>query len=84
VGLAGEDDLAMLAWAAENDRIILSHDRATLPGFAFARVTVGEPMPGVFILNNRFAIGDAILEILLLVSCSDQSEWAGRVVYLPL
>jgi predicted nuclease of predicted toxin-antitoxin system len=84
VGLAGEDDRAMLAWAAENDRIILSHDRATLPDFAFARVAAGERMPGVFILNSRFAIGDAIQEILLLAECSEHSEWVGRVIHLPI
>ncbi len=31
VGLAGVGDPDILAWAAENDRIILTHDRATFP-----------------------------------------------------
>ena len=31
VGLAGNDDQEILAWAAENDRIVLTHDRATMP-----------------------------------------------------
>jgi predicted nuclease of predicted toxin-antitoxin system len=31
VGLAGLDDPDILDWAAANDRIILTHDRATLP-----------------------------------------------------
>ena len=31
VGLAGADDSDILAWAAENDRIVLTHDRATMP-----------------------------------------------------
>jgi hypothetical protein len=34
VGLAGIADPDILAWAAVNDRIILTHDRATLPNFS--------------------------------------------------
>lgn len=34
VDLAGSDDPDVLAWSAENDRIILTHDRATMPDYA--------------------------------------------------
>src|SRR5437660_8587751 len=54
VGLAGVDDPAVLRWAAENDRIVLTHDRATMPEFAYQRMTTGQPMPGVFVFNDRF------------------------------
>lgn len=84
VGLAGREDPAVLAWAAENDRIVLTHDRATLPRQAYERVTAGQPMPGAFVLNDRLPVGRAIEDVLLLVACSEQAEWRGRVVYLPL
>jgi predicted nuclease of predicted toxin-antitoxin system len=84
VGLAGVVDPDILAWAAENDRIILTHDRATLPDYAYERLAVGESMPGVFILNDRFPVGQGIREILLMVACSEQPDWTDRVVYLPL
>jgi predicted nuclease of predicted toxin-antitoxin system len=35
VGLTGVGDPDILAWAAANDRIILTHDRATLPDYAY-------------------------------------------------
>jgi hypothetical protein len=41
-------------------------------------------MPGVFILNDRFPVGQAIEEILLILACSEQTEWSSRVVPLPL
>lgn len=31
VGLSGSDDPTVLAWAAEQGRIVLTHDRATCP-----------------------------------------------------
>jgi predicted nuclease of predicted toxin-antitoxin system len=84
VGLAGAEDPEMLAWAAENDRILLTHDRASMPDHAYERVAVGEKMPGVFIRNDRFPVGRAIEEILLLVLCTEQAEWSGRAVHVPL
>ena len=84
VGLAGADDPGILAWAAENNRIVLTHDRATMPDYAYQRVAAGEAMPGVFIMNDRFPVAQAIQEILLIVACSEQAEWSGRTVYLPL
>jgi len=84
IGLTGADDSAVLAWAAANDRIVLTHDRATMPDFAFARITNGQTMPGVFLLNDRIPVGQAIEEVLLLDECSEQAEWEGRVVHIPL
>src|SRR5438874_13102276 len=84
VGLAGADDPDILAWAAENNRIVLTHDRATMADYAYERVAAREGMPGVFILNDRFPVGQAIQEILLMVGCSEQAEWSGRAGHRPL
>lgn len=83
-GLAGRDDPDVLAWAAEQNRIVLSHDRATMPDYASDRVAAGEPMPGLLLFDDRFPTGQAIQEILLIVACTRQEEWLDRVVYLPL
>ncbi len=84
VGLAGVGDPEILAWAAANHRIILTHDRATLPDYAYKRLAAAEKMPGVFVLNDRFPIGEATRELLLIIAVSEQPEWSDRVVYLPL
>jgi predicted nuclease of predicted toxin-antitoxin system len=84
VGLVEADDPTILAWAAANNRILLTHDRATMPDFAFARVIAGQPMPGIFVVNDRMSTRQAIDELLLIEACSEQGEWASLVVYLPL
>ncbi len=48
VGLSGEDDPIVLEWAAEEDRILLTHDVATITRYAYERMTAGKSMPGVF------------------------------------
>lgn len=84
VGLEEADDPTILAWAATHNRIVLTHDYATMPDFAYARVGAGQPMPGVFVMPDRLAVRQAIEELLLLETCSEQVEWDGLVVYLPL
>lgn len=84
VGLHGAEDPDILAWAADNNRIVLTHDRATMADFAFQRAADSGKMPGVFVLNDRFPVGLAIQEILLIVACTEQAEWSGLVVHLPL
>jgi predicted nuclease of predicted toxin-antitoxin system len=83
-GLEGVEDRAVLAWAAEHNRILLTHDRTTMPDFAYARMVAGKPMPGVFVVNDRLPVRQAIDELLLVDACSEQAEWAGSVLYLPL
>lgn len=82
VGLLGADDPAILARAAENNRVLLTHDRATVPAFAYDRVRAGAMMPGVFVVDDRAAIGQVIDDVLLFALCSEESEWEGQVLYL--
>jgi len=84
VGLEGADDPTILAWTAANDRIVLTHDHATMPDFAYTWVVAGLPMPDVFVVPDRMAVRQAIEELLLAEACSEQAEWASLVVYLPL
>ncbi len=78
------DNPAILAWAAMNGRILLTHDRATMQNFADDRLIAGEPMAGMFVVNDQMPIQQAIDELLLLINFSEQEESQGAVPYLPL
>jgi Domain of unknown function (DUF5615) len=85
VGLRTAPDPDVLAWAASEDRILLTHDRKTMPEHAYDRVRAGLPMPGVFVIRDQTKrIGDMVDEILLVAHCSEQHEWANKVEHLPL
>jgi hypothetical protein len=42
----GTPDPEVLAWAAAEDRILITNDRNTMVGFAYQRVAAGELVPG--------------------------------------
>jgi hypothetical protein len=41
-------------------------------------------MTGLFVVNNRMSIRQAIDQLLLSINFSEQEEWEGIVLYLPL
>jgi predicted nuclease of predicted toxin-antitoxin system len=84
LGLSGADDPDVLAYAASDARIVLTHDGATMPDYAYERADRGEIMPGVFVIRDRLSVGQAIDEVLMTVECSEPDEWTHRVVRLPL
>jgi len=84
VGLLEAEDPTVLAWAAANNRILLTHDRATMPDFAYERLLTGKTMPGLFVMRDSTPVRNSIDELLMLAECSTQAEWLGLVIYLPL
>lgn len=45
VGLMGQPDSVILEWAAQHQRVLLTHDVNTMTKEAYARATAGLPMP---------------------------------------
>lgn len=84
VGLSGADDHVLLEWAAQEGRILLTHDVTTITRYAYERVQAGKPMPGVFEISREVPLGAAIEDILLLSEASREGEWEGQVRYLPI
>lgn len=84
VGLSGGDDPGMLEWAAQQGRILLTHDVSTITRFAYERIEARQEMPGIFEVSRSTPIGPVIEDIILLLECSLEGEWAGQIIYLPL
>lgn len=84
VGLFGADDDTVLATAAAEGRVVLTHDVSTLIGRALERVKGGLPMPGVLAVAQSVPVGAAIEDLLLIIECSLPEDWANQVQYLPL
>ena len=84
VGLSGATDPEVLEWAAQEGRILLTFDVATIPAFASERIAAGLPMPGVCEVTRSVSIGRVIENLLLIAECSEADEWENQVRYLPL
>jgi predicted nuclease of predicted toxin-antitoxin system len=84
IGLERRPDSEVLAYAATEGWLVVSHDVNTMIDEAFARVVAGEPLSGLFMVRQRGAIAPVIESLVLIWSASEAEEWRGRVVYLPI
>lgn len=84
VGLQGQKDPIVLDWAAQQGRIVLTHDVSTMTAYAYERIRSGQRMPGVFEIGQAEPIGTIIEDILLIDECSHEGEWENKICYLPL
>ncbi len=83
VGLGGADDGAILEWADNHGRVLLTHDGRTMPKHVRSRLAAGAHVPGVLIVDDLAGIGLCIEEILLVAECSDEGDWEDKIAYLP-
>jgi hypothetical protein len=84
VGLSGADDETVLEWAAQNNRVLVTHDVSTITRFAYDRVREGKRMPGVFEVSRSTSMSLLIDDLLLIAEASREAEWENQVYFLPL
>jgi hypothetical protein len=84
VGLSEAPDPELLSWAAKENRLIVTHDRRTMPGHAADLMTAGEIIAGVIVVSRHLPIRQVLDELEVIVSCSEADEWQNIVRRLPL
>jgi hypothetical protein len=84
VGLSHASDPNVLAWAAEQERVIVTHDRRTMPYHATSRIARAEKVAGIIVVSRQLPISHVINELEIIVSCSDMVEWENIIKHLPL
>lgn len=76
-------DLDVLAIAAQQERILVTHDRKTMP-LAFAEFLTSNQSSGVIIVSRKLPIDAIIDDLLLIWAVSSSEEWINRIAKLPL
>ncbi len=81
--LVGLDDPTVLALAASEGRILVTHDRRTMPHH-FADFIEVETSPGLIVVSQKAPVGTIIDDLILIWHVSDPSEFLNSVRTLPL
>lgn len=81
--LSGVPDPEVLARAADDNRVLVTHDRRTMPHH-FADFIRRRESPGVIIISQRVSVRRAIDELALVWEASESAEWSNLIVELPL
>ncbi len=81
-GLEGVSDPEVLAFAAREGRVLVSHDRSSMPRH-FANFIVNQTSSGVILVSQDFPKQQAIEELLLIWEASEAEEYVNRLVSIP-
>jgi len=82
-GLRGLVDERVLKLAAADGRILVSHDRRTMPR-EFAAFIAAQSSPGIAIVSQRTSTREAIEEVVLIWTASETEEWINTIMTIPI
>jgi len=81
--LSEVSDLDVVQIAADSGRLLVTHDKRTMPSHFFRFIT-NRRSPGVIILPKDVLIRIAVEELSLIWTASEAEEWRNRLVWIPL
>lgn len=84
IGMGKATDPELLTRAAHEGRIIVTHDRKTMPTHAAALMSEGENIAGLFVVPRSMPLHQVIADLELMITCSENNEWVNVIRYLPL
>jgi hypothetical protein len=82
-GLAGLKDQEVLAVAARDGRILVTHDQSTMPKH-FREFLRSQRSPGLIVVPQHLAIGTAADDLILIWTATRVEEWSNRIAFLPI
>lgn len=82
-GLSGVQDTEVLARSASAGRLLVTHDRRSMPRHFGSFVAI-QASPGVLIVPQDMPVREVIEDLILIWNCSDAEEWVNVIDYLPL
>jgi predicted nuclease of predicted toxin-antitoxin system len=81
--LANLSDPDVLALAAREDRILVTHDRRTMPTY-FGKFVENNKSPGLIVISQKVDILTAIEELILIWIASEAAEYVNSILAIPI
>lgn len=82
-GLAGLKDHEVLALAARDGRILVTHDQSTMPRH-FGEFVRSQRSPGVIVVPQHLPLGEVADDLILIWAATQAQEWIDRILFLPI
>ncbi len=82
-GLAGLKDHEVLALAARDGRILVTHDQSTMPRH-FGEFVRSQRSPGLIVAPQYLPVGEVADDLILIWPATQAGEWTDRIPFLPI
>jgi hypothetical protein len=77
-------DPEVLVWREENDCILVTNNRKSMPIHLADHIAQKHHVPGIFILNPKLSVGENLEQLLLTAEGLVANEYQDRIEFLPL
>lgn len=84
LGMEKLPDPEVLAFAAVENLLVVSHDVNSMSAAAAAQVAAGEPMHGLLLVHQGNPVRSSIESLILIWAASEAEEWIDQIRFLPL
>ena len=81
--IAGLTDDDVLAFAAREGRLLVTHDQSTMPDH-FSSFIATSTSPGLLVVPQHLPPAAVAEELLLIWHATESEEWTNRICFLPI
>ena len=78
----GTPDPDILNWCEANQFSLITHNRHTMPSHLQDHLTNGHHVPGIFILNDRMAIGQTVAVLSEIWLSRQPEKYIDQIIFL--
>ncbi len=82
-GISYLKDPDLLLWTAKHGRILITHDKRTIPDELEKLVSSGVELPGVILVAKKASIGRLIDDLVITVCCGEPQDFHNNIYRLP-
>lgn len=79
----GTLDPEILLWCEQNNFILVTNNRRSMPIHLSEHLKQNHNIPGIFVLRKKFTIGEIINNLILIAQAGELSEYQNRITYIP-
>jgi len=80
----GTLDPEILLWCERNEFVLVTNNRASMPVHLADHLLTGHHVPGIFVLNAKFSIGEHVAELEYIWNAAEMDEFMDIIWYLPI
>lgn len=77
-------DPDILLWIEENDYLLVTNNRSSMPGHLADHLAQGRHIPGIIQLPRQMNVRAIVDDLLLIWGASYPGEFLDQIVHLPL
>lgn len=80
----GTLDPEILVWYEQNETILVTNNRASMPVHLQDHLTKGRHIPGVFVLNMKMSIRQTVEELSFIWKLAEPDMYIDQIRFMPI